>query len=279
MPYTAEISRANPTCFVFVVDQSGSMQDQIGGGEVVQRKAQVVSDAINRLLYELTLKCAKEEGVRDYFHVACLGYGASVGSAFAGSLRGREMVPLSEIATNPARLEERTKKTPDGAGGLVEQTVKFPVWLDPVADGGTPMTQALAQARRLVSDWVDAHPSCFPPVVLHLTDGESTDGDPSTATQGIMSLLSTDGNALLFNLHVSSAGGTPATFPDNDGALPDQFAKLLFGISSYLPEHMKTYAKQQGLATSDGTRGFVYNADVTSIVQFLDIGTRASDLR
>lgn len=278
MPYTAEISRANPTCFVFVVDQSTSMEDQIGG-EFVQQKAQVVSDAMNRLLYELTLKCAKEEGVRDYFHVAVVGYGASVGSAFAGALAGRDMVPLSEIASSPARLEERTKKTPDGAGGLVEQTVKFPVWLDPTSNGGTPMTQALGKARYLVEQWVEQHPTCFPPVVLHLTDGESTDGDPSEVTRNIMSLMSTDGNALLFNLHVSGAGGTPATFPDTDAQLPDPFSKLLFGLSSPLPEHMKTYARAQGLTTGEGTRGFVYNADVSSIVQFLDIGTRASDLR
>ncbi len=278
MPYSAEISRAQPTCFVFIVDQSGSMNDQIGG-EVAQRKAQVVSDAMNRLLYELTLKCAKEEGVRDYFHVAVIGYGHSVGSAYAGTLAGRDMVPLSEIANSPARLEERTKKVPDGAGGLVEQSVKFPVWLDPVANGGTPMTEALGKAQRLVSEWVDQHPSCFPPVVLHLTDGESTDGDPSQAAQSIMSLLSTDGNALLFNLHVSSAGGTPATFPDTDTQLPDQFSRLLFSISSSLPEHMKTYARAHEISTSEGTRGFVYNADVSSLVQFLDIGTRASDLR
>lgn len=276
--YSAEISRANPACFVFVVDQSGSMNDQIGG-EVPQRKAQVVADAINRLLYELTLKCAKEEGVRDYFHVAVIGYGASVGSAYAGALAGRDLVPLSEIAGAPARLEERTKKTPDGAGGLVDQTVKFPVWLDPIANGGTPMTQALGKAEQLVSGWLNQHPSCFPPVVLHLTDGESTDGDPSAVAQNMMSLLSTDGNALLFNLHVSGAGGTPATFPDSEAGLPDQFSRLLFGNSSLLPEHMKTYARQQGFGASEGTRGFVYNADVSSIVQFLEIGTRASDLR
>src|SRR4051812_6122934 len=102
------------------------MSDQIGG-EIPQQKAQVVSDAINRLLYELTLKCAKEEGVRDYFHVAVIGYGARVGSAYAGALAGRDLVPISEIADAPARLEERVKKVPDGAGGIVEQPVKFPV--------------------------------------------------------------------------------------------------------------------------------------------------------
>ena len=29
--YSAEISRANPTCFVFLLDQSRSMEDRIGG--------------------------------------------------------------------------------------------------------------------------------------------------------------------------------------------------------------------------------------------------------
>jgi len=85
--YVAEISRANPSCFVFLVDQSASMNDPIGGGR--QRKAEVVADAINRLLAELSVKCAKEEGVRDYFHVAVIGYGHGVGSAFTGPLAGR----------------------------------------------------------------------------------------------------------------------------------------------------------------------------------------------
>jgi hypothetical protein len=50
-------------------------------------------------------------------------------------------------------------------------------------------------------------------------------------------------------------------------------------MSSLLPEGMRAYAQQQGMRVSEATRGFVFNADATSIVQFLDIGTRASDLR
>jgi len=278
MAYAAEISRANPTCFVFVVDQSASMDDTIGG-EVPQKKSQVVADAINRLLFELTLRCAKEEGVRDYFHVAVLGYGGSVSPAFSGPLSSRDMVPISEIAESPARLEERTKKVPDGAGGLVEQQVKFPIWLDAQAGGGTPMVQALSRAESLVTDWVNEHPAGFPPVVLHLTDGESTDGDPTQIATQLRSQLTTDGNVLLFNLHVSSTGGTPITFPASEMALPDQFSRLLFNMSSLLPSQMRTLAGNQGHHVEEGSKGFVYNADVAGIVQFLEIGTRASDLR
>src|SRR5206468_10625847 len=136
------------------------------------------------------------------------------------------VVPISEIANNPIRIEERTRKEEDGAGGLVERTVKMPIWFDPVANGGTPMCDAFRRAQETLSSWIAQHPICFPPIVINITDGESTDGDPSTAADGIKSLTSNDGNALLFNLHVSAAlEGGKVEFPDSERALPgDQYA-------------------------------------------------------
>jgi hypothetical protein len=64
MPYMAEISRSNPSCFLFLIDQSGSMADPFS--DKPMKKADGVADAINRLLQNLTIRCAKEEGVRDY---------------------------------------------------------------------------------------------------------------------------------------------------------------------------------------------------------------------
>ena len=84
---------------------------------------------------------------------------------------------------------------------------------------------------------------------------------------------------LLFNLHVSSDTSPAVSFPDGESVLPNKYAQTLFDVSSVLPNHMRTYAMQQGYPASGDTRGFVFNADVTSVVQFLDIGTRASDLR
>ncbi|MBS2966979.1 hypothetical protein KGA66_28355, partial [Actinocrinis puniceicyclus] len=127
--------------------------------------------------------------------------------------------------------------------------------------------------------WVGERPGSFPPIVLNLTDGESTDGDPSEAAARLRSLATADGPVLLFNLHVSNGSATPVVFPDRDDSLPDAFARLLFGMSSVLPPHMKSYAAGEGLPVSDASRGFVFNADIASVVQFLDIGTRATDLR
>src|SRR4051812_30290961 len=107
MSYAAEISRTNPSCFLFMVDQSGSMAEAFGAGDPLRPKAQGVADAINRLLQNLVIKCAKNEGIRDYYHVGVIGYGERVGSAFSGSLAGRDLAPISEIANSPARVEER----------------------------------------------------------------------------------------------------------------------------------------------------------------------------
>jgi len=93
------------------------MVDPIGG-EVKASKADVVADALNRLLTELAIRSAKEEGVRDYFHVAIIGYGGrSVQSAFGGALKGRDLVPISQVADNPLRVDQRTRLKSDGAGG------------------------------------------------------------------------------------------------------------------------------------------------------------------
>jgi hypothetical protein len=280
MPYVAEISRANPSCFLFIIDQSGSMQDPFGGGDAKRTKAAGLADAINRLLQNLVIKCAKSEGIRDYYYVGVLGYGGKgIGPAFNGSLSSRQLVPISDIGNHPARVEQRTKKVDDGIGGIIEQTVKFPIWFDPIAEGGTPMCEALNQATSVVVDWLTKHPNCFPPIVINISDGESTDGDPSTAAYDLMNLTSTDGSVLLFNLHISSSAHRPIEFPDSESGLPDSHAKLLFNMSSPLPEYMRRMVSQEGVAVSYNTRGFVFNADLVSVIRFLDIGTRPSNLR
>ena len=280
MPYTAEISRDNPSCFLFLIDQSTSMEEEVAAGDATQQKAIGVADTMNRWLQELSIKCAKSEGVRDYYHVGVLGYGKMVGPCVNGSSVGREMIPISEIADNPARLEERTKKVPDGAGGLLDQTVRFPVWFDPVADGGTPMCRAAITAEGILTQWLTEHPDCFPPIVIHITDGEATDGDPTERMKSLTNLCSTDGNVMLFNIHLSANPDAKSfTFPDSVEVLPDDYSKLLFETSSPLTPTMRALAKEHGFSPSENARAFVLNADMVLLVQAIDIGTRPANLR
>src|SRR6516165_12475432 len=100
MPYSAEISRTNPTAFVFLLDQSSSMLEPFGG-QPEKRKPDGVADALNRLLQNIVLKCAKADGLRDFFHVGMVSYGGRVQSAFGGALAGEGLVPVSRIANQP----------------------------------------------------------------------------------------------------------------------------------------------------------------------------------
>jgi hypothetical protein len=109
--------------------------------------------------------------------------------------------------------------------------------------------------------------------VLHLTDGESGDGDPSALGREIMSLGTDDGQTLVLNCHVSSRRSAKVEYPTGTSSLPDGFARTLFGISSILPSSFRGAARQLGVPAEEGSRGFVFNADPSSVVQFYEIGT------
>jgi hypothetical protein len=254
------------------------MDDRMAGSE--KTKAVFVADVLNRTLMNLVTRCTRAEGVRDYFHIGVLGYGGSgVSNAFQGALSGSVLHPISAVEANPVRIEERKRRIDDGAGGLVEQTVKFPVWFESRAQGGTPMCSAIARAGEELAVWCDAHPTGYPPTVLHVTDGESTDGDPEKLAASLREFLTDDGNVLLLNLHVSAQAGNPIRFPSSEATLPDQFSRLLFRMSSALPEHLVKVAQEKGVSASYESRGFIFNGEAAELVDFFDIGTRASQLR
>src|ERR1043166_9378018 len=190
--YSAQITRANPTCIILLIDQSGSMADPFSG-DSARKKSDFVAEVVNHTLHDLVIRCTKTEEVRNYYHVSVVGYGRTVGPACTGPLAARAVVPISEVADNPLRIETGYKRVSDGVGGYVEMPVRYPVWIYSHADGGTPMCRALEVARGIVSQWLAEHPRGFPPTVLHLTDGESSDGDPADTGRELMSLGTDDG--------------------------------------------------------------------------------------
>lgn len=278
MSYSAEISRTHPSCFLFLIDQSGSMSDNFIS--IQKSKSAAVADAINNLLQQLVIKCAKSEGIRDYYHVGVIGYGSNgVKPAFTGGIAGRILVPISEIAKNPARIEERTRKVSDGAGGLIDTVVKFPIWFDPINQGGTPMKETFRKANEIIDHWIEDNPNCFPPVVINITDGESTDGNPLEEMKSLANKSSSDGNVVLFNVHASSRSKNALSFCGSATTLPDQYAELLFNGASILPDFMAQVAKNEyGLAIAEDARAFVLNGDIEIIITAIDIGTRPSNL-
>ncbi len=277
MSYDAEIGRANPTALLFVVDQSGSMSDKMS---TERSKAQQVADVLNRTLYNLITRCTKGDGTRDYFDIGVIGYGhQGAGNGFQGIIASKILNPISQVESAPIRVEDRKKKVDDGAGGIVEVNTKFPVWFEAVANGGTPMCTAMLTAAEAIADWCDSHPNSYPPTLIHITDGESTDGSPEEIADKIKMMSTNNGNVLIFNLHISNTASKMQEFPDSENDLADSYSKMLFRMSSMLPPHIVSAAKDKGYAVSGEARGFMFNADASAIVDFFDIGTRTTQLR
>lgn len=151
----------------------------------------------------------------------------------------------------------------------------MPVWLDPVSDGGTPMVRALQVATKVVTAWTARFRDSFPPIVINLTDGVSTDGDPRQAAAALRSTRTDDGQVLLFNVHLSGGPVGEVAFPSSAKSLPDAYATMLFEMSSELPAQLAEAAGVAGYRIGPGARGFLYNAKAVAVTEFLDIGTRA----
>jgi hypothetical protein len=170
----------------------------------------------------------------------------------------------------------------DDFGKIIEVSTYFPVWVEPVASDGTPMCSALHRARELAETWVVKHPDHYPPVVINVTDGESTDGDPSGPAHDLESVRTSDGDTLLFNCHITDKTDPTVAFPDSSADIPtDPLANLLFSISSPIPDPaIKNIASATGQTLPAGSRGFVFNGDAASVRQmfiFATIGAQALD--
>ncbi|HKA74576.1 MAG TPA: vWA domain-containing protein [Xanthobacteraceae bacterium] len=272
MSYQAEISRASPTAIVMVMDQSTSMNHRLKSG---QSKAAFLADVLNKTLYTIITNCSKADGVRDYFYVGVVAYGGEdARNGFQGALDGEPLHAISRLAEAPLRVETRSKKVAGLDGEVVEQSVRFPVWFEPRSQGKTAMCAGLNAAIEIVKQWCDAHPSAFPPTVLHVTDGHPSDGNPEPIADRLKSLATDDGGCLLFNLHVDVGEGKPLIFPNDERVLKDRFGKALFRMSSLLPPHALEAAAGKGYDVRPGARGFVFNAGIEAIADFFDIGTR-----
>lgn len=258
---------------LFIVDQSGSMQEPIAGQN--SSKAQFVADAINRSIYQLAVKATRDAtGPRHYFDIGVIGYGAGVGAGWLAPHDGRVVHPLPDLAQRPAKTESRTRRESDGAGGILELAVEFPMWVEARAGGGTPTAEAMRLAAEEVAAWIATHSSSFPPTVIHITDGQHTTADPGPIAEAMRSLRTQDGEVLVFNIHVDTRSGSSVLFPSSPDELGDEHARKLFAMSSSPVGPMTArIAREFSVAVSESTRFFGYRCDAIEFIRLLDIGT------
>ncbi len=275
--YWQEMSPRNPACFLFVLDQSCSMEEPLGGSK--SRKCDQLADVMNGWLTNMLIMCSGPNGVKDYLHVGVIGYHTDnqgnpmIETPLKGPLSEQAVVPISQFDAHPLRVEEKMQQVWDeDLGEMAQFPVAVPIWVDPVCEGGTPMCEMLQHAYQVLEQWIKQHPDCFPPILLHITDGESQDGDPIPYAESIKSLATTDGNVLFFNCHLSRTDAEPFVYPHCTDVLPDYLARTLFDMSSVLPECLFERAVRCGYVLQNNARGMVFNADIISLLHFLDIG-------
>lgn len=240
------------------------------GKEAGVTASDFVARSINQLISTTIWNAVSGDSIKPYFSIGAIGYGPSVSNAFKHGSLNKDLVSLEELSDNVIRME-------DCENPFMEGVTQCPVWVEPVASGLTPMCEAINEAAEILKSWVSSHPDSMPPIVINITDGGATDGEPEVAAKAFSSISNNYGSPLMFNVHISASSAKPIKFPASEEGLPDQYAQTLFRMSSELTPHMlEEAARYEELQVQAGSRGFVYNADPTLLVKLMEIGTKTT---
>lgn len=280
-PYTAQITRNTPTAFIFLVDHSVSMKKMTSlyGEEMTMAEAaaRIVNNQINNLVW----RCVKMDDTRHYYDIAVVGYGVKAYSGWQGELEGRDFVSPEELKNHPfakitTRKETRTRK------GVQVKEVEQVQWVSARCNGSwTHYHEAYDYAKKLLDEWMKEHheKDCYPPTVIHITDGEfnhATKDEVVQKANELKAMFTNDGNVILFNIHfTANLHADSVACPINKSELGGNgYAEALFDMSSLLPER---YNQDIARCLNDTRAGrhvaMGVNADATTLIKLMDIGT------
>ena len=279
--YTAQITRNTPTAFIFLIDQSVSMQNYttLYGEEMPM--AEAVARIVNHQLNELVLRCIKGSETRDYYDIAIIGYGENAYSGWKGELEGRDFVKPSELKEHPYKKITTKKETRTRKGVKVVE-VEEVQWIEAEAtQGWTRVHHAFEKAKGLLDEWMEKHheKDCYPPTIINITDGEFNGATKEYVLQQaneLKSMFTNDGNVILFNIHISANKAVCVTCPaSKDEVSFSSLATTMYEMSSLLPMR---YSDRIADLRGDGTpnnryRAMSINADMSTLIQLMDIGT------
>lgn len=264
-----QFSSAHPGLIAYVIDQSGSMSESYPEGGTKAKFTQLaVSSAINE-----TINANFDgETPKDRANISLIGFGKSVQEIRTDK--------LSEFANNPYRIESGTKKVSDGNGGLVEVAVQNPVYFEPVADGLTPLAEALGVVKQVFIRIKEKYPESPDSVAILVTDGmPRSEGVDDAVEEANAIALAEEIKAmggLIFGCHIGN-GRNKCEFPVTEDELPDDQAKFIYKVCSIVPESYKEAARKLELNVSENSRAMVTNADPTTFVKFINFGSSGTN--
>jgi hypothetical protein len=103
--YLAQINSKNPTAFIFLIDQSGSMKNTINWNGEMYSKADVATKIINELIDELVNLCANSPCEhKERYSISVIGYGGNSGDianyCWQDNLSTKTWVTVNDLANN-----------------------------------------------------------------------------------------------------------------------------------------------------------------------------------
>ena len=266
-------SSATPGLLIILVDQSGSMMAPYCDGD---SRTEFSAKVINRVINTIIKKNFNKDKPKNRCFISVIGYGYEVKELCSGF--------LEDLYNNPIRVEDHKRKISDGDGGLVEQVVKSPVWVEPITENRcTNMRDGFKMAKQLVEDWIADNPECPAPVIINISDGEpyydhldenTCIRETTEVAKQIMSISNKDGNVLIFNAEIGD-GGHKIITPSSEAevASAGRPAQFLYEISSVIPAGYKGAAAKNKLSIKEGSKGCIFNADAVELIKLIDFGS------
>ncbi|MFR9503584.1 MAG: vWA domain-containing protein [Rikenellaceae bacterium] len=280
--YSKSITRSSRALFVVAIDQSTSMAGELEVAGRRVRKADLVAEVVNDLIAELVECSRRADGLRDYYDVAIVGYS---GEGVTSLLDVEPWIPIKELNDRCIDECDVVRQSCLESGELHLFNYRMRRWILPKATGSTPMYEALLRVCDIVSEWVSREEcgDSFPPIIFNITDGESTDCDYLDIVEisnKIKSLSTSDGEALLFNIHIASELSCRSLlFPSLSqiaqwGDVPCA-ALSLYTASSYMPPIFNEAVGEIKRCRVEGEqlKAMSFNASVAEVVTILNIGS------
>lgn len=255
-----------PGHLVILIDQSTSMNVKDANGKT---RAEKVVEAVQSAVVNCVDGCISGMSVKNRFFLTIIGYGGEP-TPTVNTLKeewAKNLIPeLQAIKAN---------------GGTL-----IPV----EARGWTPMAEAFDLAKECLEGWLEScqekvddgsYLGIPAPIVINVTDGEPYDGSLTTAkdraavaAKELMSLTGSEGNVILFNLHISDEG-SEIVFPNDKSVLngcPE--GEFLYDISSDMTDEMANSAAEQGIeGVCAGSKCMAANIKGDTITRLIDFGS------
>ncbi len=278
--YLQEITHNHRTAFVIVLDRSKSMQEPIRFGQKIISKAEALTHTANAIITELIDRCRRIDSLHNYYDIAVIGYG---NDQIEMLLDEQGFIAVDELERCKHKFIKSAieRQLPDSPCAMLKHSSTE--WITPKAEGNTPMYEAMLCVRDLVAEWCSLaqNRESFPPVVIHITDGEASDCDHKELIDicgEIKRQATADGNVLLLNIHISTNSHLEAkVFPMLDEIVgAGHLASTLAECSSLMPEAFNdAICRLKGMTAVPPFIGMGYNASIIDLLSIINIGSRS----